>query len=86
MDNNGTWVGRYVKFIGGISHDEEPEYYPLVGTFGIVLKEDGGEIRVQWPHGTTSDDDIWWCFKADVEIMSEANSENILRVVGKANA
>lgn len=79
MDNNGTWVGRYVKFISGISHDEKPEYYPLAGTFGVVLKDEGDEICVQWPHGTTSNNDIWWCFKADVEIMSEANSKNILR-------
>ena len=79
MDNNETWVGKHVKFISGISHNEEPEYYPLAGTFGIVLKEEGDVICVQWPHGTTSKDDIWWCFKTDVEIMPEANSENILR-------
>ena len=79
MDNNETWVGRYVKFISGISHDEEPEYYPPAGTFGVVLKDEDGVICVQWTHGTTSHDDIWWCFKTDVEIIPEANSENVLR-------
>ena len=79
MDNNETWVGKHVKFISGISHNEESEYYPLAGTFGVVLKDEGDEICVQWPHGTTSNDDIWWCSKSDVEIMSEANSENVLR-------
>ena len=79
MGNNETWVGKHVKFISGISHNEEPEYYPLAGTFGIVLKEEDDVICVQWPHGTTSMDDIWWCFKADVEIIPEANSENVLR-------
>ena len=79
MGNNETWVGKHVKFISGISHNEEPEYYPLAGTFGIVLKDEGGEICVQWPHGTTSGDDMWWCFKTNVELMPEANSENVPR-------
>ena len=79
MDNNETWVGKHVKFISGISHNEEPEYYPLAGTFGVVLKDEDGVICVQWTHGTTSHDDMWWCFKTDVEIIDEANSENILK-------
>ena len=79
MDNNETWVGKHVKFISGISHDAEPEYYPLAGTFGVVLEDEDDVICVQWPHGTTSHDDIWWCFKTDVEIIPEANSENVLR-------
>ena len=79
MGNNETWVGRYVKFINNVSHTMEPYHHPVAGTFGVVLKVEGSEICVQWPHGTTSDDDKWWCFKADVEIMPEANSENALR-------
>ena len=79
MDNNETWVCKHVKFISDISHNEEPEYYPLVGTLGVVLKDEDGVICVQWTHGTTSHDDIWWCFKEDVEIIDEANSENILK-------
>lgn len=79
MDNNETLVGKYAKFIDDVSHKAAPYYFPVVGTFGIVLKVEGGEIFVQWPHGTTSGDDRWWCFKTDVEIMPEANSENVLR-------
>ena len=79
MDNNKTWVGKCVKFIDDVSHKAKPYYFPVVDTFGIVLKVEGDEIYVQWPHGTTSGDDMWWCFKTDVEIMPEANSENVLR-------
>lgn len=79
MDNNETLVSKYAKFIDDVSHKTAPHYFPVVGTFGIVLEVEGDEICVQWPHGTTSGDDIWWCFKTDVEIMPEANSENVLR-------
>lgn len=79
MDNNETWVGKCVKFIDDVSHKASPTYYPLAGTFGVVLEVKGNEICVQWQHGTTSDDDVWWCFKTDVEIMPEANYENVLR-------
>lgn len=79
MDNNETWVGRYVKFIDDALHKMAPYYYPVAGTFGVVSKVDDSQICVRWPHSTTSGDDIWWCFKTDVEIMPEANSENVLR-------
>lgn len=79
MDNNKTWVGKYVKFIDDVSHKVSPNYYPAAGVLGVVLEAEGGEICVQWPHGTTSGDDNWWCFKTDVEIMPEVNSENVPR-------
>lgn len=79
MSNNETWVGKYVKFIDGVSHKTLPNYCPVAGTLGVVLKVKGDSICVQWPHGTTSSEDVWWCVKTDVEIMPEANSENVLR-------
>ena len=79
MSNNETWVGKYVKFIDGVSHKRLPNYCPIDGTLGVVLKVKGDSICVQWPHGTTSGEDVWWCFKTDVEIMPEANSENVLK-------
>ena len=79
MDNNKAWVGKYVKFIDDISHKVSPNYYPAAGVLGVVLEAEGSEIHVQWPHGTTSGGDMWWCFKTDVELIPEANSENVLR-------
>lgn len=79
MNNNEIWVGKCVKFIDDASHKASPNYFPIVGTFGVVLKVEDDAIFVQWPHGTTSDNDMWWCFKADVKIMPKVNSENVLR-------
>lgn len=79
MNNNEAWVGKCVKFIDDVSHKASPDYFPVVGTLGVVLKVENDEIFVQWPHNTTSDDDMWWCFKTNVEIMPEVNSENVLR-------
>lgn len=79
MLNNEVWTNRYVKFISGISHDEEPEYYPPINTLGFVTEDDGNTILVQWERNTTSYDDAWWCFKEDVELIPETTVENVLR-------
>lgn len=47
-----------------------PECYPPAKTIGTVVAS--GEsgftqeelIRVQWPSGTTSGDDSWWCYSS----------------------
>lgn len=78
MLNNEVWTDRYVKFTNAISHNRDSKHYPPVNTLGLVIVDDGN-ILVQWERNTTSDDDMWWCFKEDVELMPEANSENVLR-------
>ena len=79
MLNNEVWTNRYVKFTSDISHKADSKHYPPLNTLGLVIVDDGDSILVQWEHNTTSDDDMWWCFKTDVEIMPEVNSENVLR-------
>lgn len=79
MLNNEVWTDRYVQFTNAISHKRDSKHYPSVNTLGFVIVDDGNSILVQWERHTTSDDDMWWCFKTDVEIMPEANSENVLR-------
>ncbi len=80
MYNNETFVDKYVKWINDTLHKESPNRYPIAGTVGIVVLDVGDdEIYVQWPHNTTSANDMWWCSKTDVEIMPEANSENVLK-------
>lgn len=79
MLNNEVWTDRYVQFTNAISHKRDSKHYPPVNTLGLVIVDDGNSILVQWERHTTSDDDMWWCFKTDVEIMPEANSENVLR-------
>lgn len=79
MLNNEVWTDRYVQFTNAISHKRDSKHYPPVNTLGLVIVDDGNSILVQWERHTTSDDDMWWCFKEDVELMPEANSENVLR-------
>lgn len=80
MLNNEMWTNRYVKFTSDISHKRDSKHFPPVNTLGLVIiEDDGNSILVQWERNTTSGDDMWWCFKTDVEIMPEANSENVLR-------
>lgn len=79
MLNNEVWTDRYVQFTNAISHKRDSKHYPPVNTLGLVIVDDGNSILVQWERHTTSDDDMWWCFKTDVEIIPEANSENVLR-------
>lgn len=43
------------------------DWYPPVKTIGTVLKVgSSNDIFVQWPSGSTSDDDHWWCSMNDV--------------------
>lgn len=79
MNNNKSWVGMKVKFVEVWLHETMPLYNPPVDTFGIVLKEDEDKILVQWDRGTTSKNDVWWCFKWNVEVMLETTDENVLR-------
>lgn len=80
MLNNEMWTNRYVKFTNDISHKRDSKHFPPVNTLGLVIIEnDDNSILVQWERHTTSADDMWWCFKTDVEIIPEANSENVLR-------
>lgn len=68
--------GDKVRFIDGESHEKAPEYYPKVGTVGevvIVDKKDGAEL-VQWPIGSTSDNDRWWCSCERVEKVEEGEA------------
>ena len=49
-------------------HSAYHEYYPPAKTIGTVVAfgESGFTneelVRVQWPSGTTSGDDSWWCY------------------------
>lgn len=79
MLNNEVWTNRYVKFIDEISHKRDSKHFPPVNTLGLVVVDDGDSIFVQWERNRTSEDDMWWCFKTAVEIIPEANSENVLR-------
>ena len=49
-------------------HSSYPEFYPPAKTIGTVAKigesgyTDEDLIMVQWPSGTTSENNSWWCY------------------------
>ena len=75
---NGRWVpankdnikvGSKVKMINGKGHRNNPRCFPDVGTVGTVM-EVGSHIHlVQWPKGSTSKIDEWYCDDAFLEVL-----------------
>lgn len=57
----------------GEKHKIEPRFYPPKGTVGRVVEENNYSYQVQWPKGTTSDNDCWWARKMDCTIIEEEN-------------
>ena len=69
-------VGDKVRYIGK-DHREMPEFYPEIGTIGTVAK-DGGDTdwRIQWPKGSTSGKDYWYCDENDIELVENVDMTN----------
>ena len=63
--------GARVRFSNQMLHDNCPAYYPPVGTVGkydkLCLGVSGG--FVQWPKGSTSGDDYWFCSHGSLELL-----------------
>ena len=62
-------VGSKVRMINSELHNENPRWFPAVGTVGIVRKLDYINCEVQWPKGTTSWQDKWWCNYEHLEVL-----------------
>ena len=63
-------VGDKVRFVSAEVHDHAPWCYPPVGTIGTVLSSNGdGVVYVQWPKGSTSDDDRWMAAATKLELV-----------------
>lgn len=68
-------VGSIVMFINSKLLLHYPDYYPPIKTIGTVLAvyKSDNTVYVQWPSGSTSSDDRWWCdFDDVIEISSNA--------------
>lgn len=51
------FTGEYAEFL----HKDSPEFYPCVGTVGIIIEyADENDCFVQWPKDTTSKEDCWY--------------------------
>ena len=54
-------IGDIVEFNNGGLHRREKQFYPEVGTRGVVVRLDNNSALIKWPSGSTSGDDRWWC-------------------------
>lgn len=70
------FVGKKVRFVNKNVEPKRAWCFPSVGTIGKVcyIKEDGN-ILVQWPRGTTSGDDAWYCLYTAVEVIEEGEGQ-----------
>lgn len=68
-------IGDRVRFkgMGEACHAKMPEWYPKDGTIGTVLVAftDDDEVYVQWPKGSTSENDKWWAFVECLELVAD---------------
>ena len=63
-------VGSKVRMIDDKAHNENPRWFPVIGTVGVVTGElDYINCEVQWPKGTTSWQDKWWCNYEHPEVL-----------------
>ena len=63
-------VGSKVRMIDDEAHENHPQWFPVVGTVGIVEKRSyNNNCKVQWPKGTTSIDDKWFCDYECLEVL-----------------
>lgn len=77
---NESMYGRKVKFLSNDTHMDMPEFYPAVGTVGTVVEfydnyEQRKDWKVQWPKGSTSGDDCWFCDEENVELIEEVDKQ-----------
>lgn len=69
-------VGDKVRYIG-TEHDIYPQWYPIVGTLGTVLKNANRiECYIQWEKGSTSNEDCWYCSKHEIELVKNVDMTN----------
>lgn len=62
-------IGSKVRMINGKLHNENPRWFPVVGTVGVVRNLCDINCDVQWPKGTTSWQDKWWCNYEHLEVL-----------------
>lgn len=69
-NKNNVKVGSKVRMIDEEAHENHPQWFPVVGTVGIVEKRSyNNNCKVQWSKGTTSIDDKWFCDYGRLEVL-----------------
>lgn len=61
-------IGDHVEYCGN-HRILDPDYYPSIGTVGVVNSVDDNGVWVQWPEGSTFGDDLWHAQFEDVKFV-----------------
>ena len=74
MNEKEVYKGLKVRFTDQNLHEVLPDYYPEAGTEGTIVSvtkcvhaENTVYILVQWPKGSTSQNDRWFAAVSDLE-------------------
>lgn len=59
-------IGDKVEYLDHAFRELFPETHPEPGTIGTVIDKNGVGLLVQWPEGSTSEDDRWWVTSSKV--------------------
>jgi len=62
-------IGDKVRFICEEKHIKMPQFYPLVGTIGVIQEEVEDSPFIQWEKGSTSHDDYWSAMNYNLELV-----------------
>lgn len=62
-------VGSKVRMINEEAYKDNPQWFPVVGTVGTVADDSPHVPLIQWPSGTTSGDDRWFCSIYNLEVL-----------------
>lgn len=76
-----TMFGKQVRFINAQAHEKAPNFYPEVGTVGIIVPVSDypyfnsafsdEKYLVKWPRGSTSWIDLWACGEESLELVED---------------
>lgn len=66
---NNVKVGSKVRMIDETGHRDIPEWLPNVGTVGTVTEVGFPTCLIQWPKGSTSGKDKWYCNGIRLEVL-----------------
>lgn len=66
---NNIKVGSKVRMIDGEGYRNNPRWFPVVGTVGIVMEVGFHTHFIQWLEGSTSRSDIWYCDDTRLEVL-----------------
>ena len=70
VNGNNVKKGDSVRYIGKNGHKKTPEYFPAKDVVGKVIKVCSNDnCYVQWPDGSTSNDDKWYAAWSDLEVL-----------------